>query len=89
MTYDELLDKWIRKLGRPCSAGEIVYDLRQWERLRSVKGFADAMREIAKQAEDDEEIGHHAADDLMCELLRELGYGEGIDIFESMPKWYA
>jgi len=31
MTYDELLDKWLRKLGRPCSAGEIVYDLRQLE----------------------------------------------------------
>ena len=31
MTYDELLDKWIRKLGRPCTAGEIVHDLRQLE----------------------------------------------------------
>lgn len=31
MTYEELLDKWIRKLGRPCTAGEIVHDLRQFE----------------------------------------------------------
>lgn len=31
MTYDELLDKWLRKLGRPCTAGEIVHDLRQLE----------------------------------------------------------
>ena len=31
MTYDELLDKWIRKLGRDCTAGEIVHDLRQLE----------------------------------------------------------
>lgn len=32
MTYDELLDKWIRKLGRDCTAGEIVHDLLQLER---------------------------------------------------------
>lgn len=31
MTYEELLDKWLRKLGRPCTAGEIVHDLRQLE----------------------------------------------------------
>ena len=31
MTYEELLDKWIRKLGRDCTAGEIVHDLRQLE----------------------------------------------------------
>ena len=31
MTYDELLDKWLRKLGRPCTAGEVVYDLRRLE----------------------------------------------------------
>lgn len=31
MTYEALLDKWIRKLGRPCTAGEIVHDLRQLE----------------------------------------------------------
>ncbi len=89
MTYEEILDKWIRKIGRPCTAGEIVHDLRQLEQPGSVKGFADAMREIAKQAEDDEERSHAIADGLMCDLLRELGYGEGIDIFESMPKWYA
>lgn len=29
MTYEALLDKWIRKLGRPCTAGEIVHDLRK------------------------------------------------------------
>lgn len=37
MTYEELLDKWIRKLGRPCTAGEIVHDLRQLEQPEPVK----------------------------------------------------
>lgn len=37
----------------------------------------------------DTETAHANADDLMCRVLRELGYGEGVDIFESTPKWYA
>ena len=37
MTYDELLDKWIRKLGRPCTAGEIVHDLRQLDMVQTDK----------------------------------------------------
>ena len=37
----------------------------------------------------DTEADHGKADDLMCKLLTELGYGEGVKIFESMKKWYA
>lgn len=37
----------------------------------------------------DPELSHCNADDLMCNLLIELGYGEGIKIFENMKKWYA
>ena len=37
MTYDELLDKWIRKLGRPYTAGEIVHDLRRLEQPEPVR----------------------------------------------------
>ena len=43
MTYEELLDKWLRKLGRPCTAGEIVHDLRQLEqpvRCKDCRYFA-------------------------------------------------
>lgn len=37
----------------------------------------------------DVEDNHKKMDDVMCELLRSLGYGEGIDIFEAAEKWYA
>lgn len=57
--------------------------------------FEDKMREI-KEAVDrqdhvtyDEESGHIAADDLMCAVLRDLGYVKGVEIFERMPKWYS
>jgi len=37
----------------------------------------------------DTEEAHVFADDLMCELLKSLGYGAGIEIFEKAGKWYA
>ena len=37
----------------------------------------------------DIEYSHIKADELMCDILRELGYSEGVEIFENMHKWYA
>lgn len=61
--------------------------------------FKRRMSEIYKDARYDEafeeyvvdnvENAHRAADRLMCKALEDLGYGEGIDLFRKMPKWYA
>ena len=51
--------------------------------------FRDRITEIAKRAPYDPEDAHGKADDLMCEILTNLGYGEGVKIFEEMDKWYA
>ena len=51
--------------------------------------FRDRMAEIAKRSLYDPEESHGKADDLMCEILTNLGYGEGVKIFEEMDKWYA
>ena len=48
--------------------------------------FAKAMK---KASDYDEEVAHMQMDDLMSDLLRQLGYGEGIDIFENTYKWHA
>ena len=48
--------------------------------------FAQRMHDVLFQGPEE---GHHEADDLMCQVLRELGYGAGIDFFERMGKWYA
>lgn len=37
----------------------------------------------------DPEMSHIRADELMCELLETLGYGEAVKIFEEMEKWYS
>lgn len=39
--------------------------------------------------EDDTEKSHAMADRLMCDLLKGLGYGAGIAVYNSMDKWYA
>ena len=49
--------------------------------------FATEMRRISENK--NTEMAHILADELMCDLLRELGYGDGVDIFEKMYKWYA
>lgn len=37
----------------------------------------------------DKELKHAVADELMCEVLRRLGYEKGIQVFDNMDKWYA
>ena len=56
--------------------------------------FTKAMKDISdKLVEDlpyyDEEDAHMEMDDLMCDLLRTLGYGDGVDVFENTDKWYS
>lgn len=54
--------------------------------------FATQMRDLYRvhiEKNDDEELAHGCMDDAMCDLLCQLGYGEGVDIFMKTPKWYA
>lgn len=32
---------------------------------------------------------HKLADEILCELLTELGYGEWVKLWEQVPKWYS
>ena len=49
--------------------------------------FKNRMAEIADGR--DREEGHVIADDLLCDVLIQLGYDEGVTIYSSMDKWYA
>lgn len=52
--------------------------------------FAAEMRRVYDECWNVEEKDEHAAmDNLMCSLLRKLGYGDAVDIFENTHKWYA
>lgn len=49
--------------------------------------FAEKMYQAAVR--NDVEVSHMIMDELMCEVLAELGYDEGIGIFERASKYYA
>lgn len=50
--------------------------------------FAEEMR-WAKE-NNDVENAHYEMDNLMCLKLRQLGYGDAVDVFEqAKKKWYA
>lgn len=51
--------------------------------------FKNKMQEIYDKSYGGGEEGHIMADMLLCEVLTQLGYKEGIDIFNSMEVWYA
>ena len=59
---------------------------------KSPTEFAADMRNIYKEywvKRRDMELGHVAMDVAIVELLRSLGYGEAVEIFENTPKYYA
>lgn len=37
----------------------------------------------------DEEVGHYDCDCVLVALLKELGFDEVVEIWESQDKWYA
>ena len=51
--------------------------------------FKEEMLSILEANLDDYEASHRAMDRLMCRALTELGYREGVAIFQMIPKWYA
>lgn len=51
--------------------------------------FCDAMWRIRIDPDGTPEDEHIKADDLMCELLTKLGYGDGVKEFEKMERWYS
>lgn len=51
--------------------------------------FAAEMQNITENPDWDAENIHIYMDNLMSTLLRKLGYGKAMDIFDNEMKWYA
>ena len=51
--------------------------------------FKQEVQEIIDKLSHDPEMCHYEYDDLCEHVLRELGYGEGIDLVENITFWYA
>jgi hypothetical protein len=50
---------------------------------------AARMSGIANSQDDDLELSHINADNLLCEILREHGYNKLVTSFNNLNKWYA
>ena len=53
------------------------------------KDFEFEMQTLIAKHGDDIETLHYEMDELMCEVLTELGYGKGVTVFENADRWYA
>lgn len=51
------------------------------------KQFNENMNKLSKV--EDKENRHYYMDELMCNTLSALGFGEGVDIFKSTDMWWA
>lgn len=49
--------------------------------------YADRLRQL--QGKGDTELQHVHADDVLCDLLKRLGFEAVVDEFEKVDKWYA
>lgn len=49
--------------------------------------YKKAMTEAIDQG--DVEVGHGNCDDVLCELVRELGFEDVVEIYNTQNKWYA
>jgi len=58
------------------------------EKIMTPEEFAEYMQYL-HDLNSDQEQTHIRMDALMCELLRNLGYEKGIEIFDKTSKWYS
>jgi predicted RNase H-like nuclease (RuvC/YqgF family) len=51
--------------------------------------FLNEMNKIARESGFDEEVAHSRMGALMCRVLAEQGFGEGVSVFDQQSKHYA
>lgn len=51
--------------------------------------FPRELEELKKLGGDDPETDHVRADNLLCDILEQIGEDEIVKVFRSLEKWYA
>ena len=52
-----------------------------------IKEAVEKMKECVNNG--DTEVAHLDADNIICDVLTQLGYKELVDLYEKVKKWYA
>lgn len=53
----------------------------------SPKEFAERVHQIIQEEGEDYERSHTRLDELLCQVLEQNGYGDGVNIYRKTPKW--
>lgn len=57
--------------------------------IMTPKEFEEEIVRIMERYPNDPEATHAECDDLMCKVLKQLGYSAGVELFEDSERWYA
>lgn len=58
-------------------------------KLKNEDTYLNKLNAIHNKYEDDIELNHLCSDDLLVDILRDLGWDKLADEYESTYKWYA
>ena len=94
---DEYMCQWCKRYGKQVSATTVHHIKRadEYPELAYTDSNLISLcsgchnKAHPEKAQKTRETAHIKADDLLCNQLSELGYTEGIKIFQSMEKYYA
>lgn len=70
----------------------MVREMTKEEMVRIHDHYLDRIQDIVNLQErdpSDEETLHINADRLLCDMLRKLGYGDVVDLYDKIHKYYA
>ena len=76
----------MRKEAEVVHKPDYSYEADMARRLRE-ETLKNKLQELAQS--DDYEMAHREADELLCDFITKLGYGEVAQKFDAVPKWYA
>ena len=70
--------------------GEIIYKVDMKEKTADIEEkYLKKIIEVQDKHCVDQEVRHVYEDDVLCELLKELGYEKLVKQYKSTGKWYA
>lgn len=91
--YDRVWEERMRFADRVIELEKEIKELKEKERKKEAEKEAllsDSVKRMIKNAEEgDVEKAHGDADDLLCEVLRKLGFDGLVNVFNCVEKWYA
>ena len=77
----EIISRKDEKVGELMKAKDIPdWKIAKWETDMDI---------IAERANSETEYAHIDADNLLCQILREIGFERIAELFQHMKKWYS